>query len=89
MDERQTLHTLVDELPAPELLPARRFLEYLREHGADPLRAVLDAAPLDDEPTTAGDLQAVNRGLEDYAKGATVSQQDVEGLMAGESASSR
>lgn len=30
MQDRQALHTLVDELPEPELAAAKRFLESLR-----------------------------------------------------------
>lgn len=51
MEDRQTLHTLVDELPEPELPAARRYLEYLRQT-TDPLRRALEAAPADDKPLT-------------------------------------
>ncbi len=33
MIAREELHRLVDELPEGELLPAERFLEYLRDRG--------------------------------------------------------
>jgi hypothetical protein len=78
MENRQVLHTLVDELPEPELLAARRFLEYLRHQPADPLRLVLDAAPLDDEPTTEEDLAAVREGLKEKSRGETVSHEEVQ-----------
>lgn len=81
MSDRQTLHTLVDELPEPELLPAQRFLEYLRLQAVDPLRSVLYAAPLDDEPVTDGDLAAIREGLEEKARGDVVSHDEVKRLL--------
>lgn len=81
MEDRETLHTLVDELPEPELRPARRFLEYLRLQAADPLRAVLDAAPLDDEPVTDDDLAAIREGLEKKAAGEVVAHEEVKRLL--------
>ncbi len=32
---KKELHDLVDTLPASEVVPARRYLEFLREHGSD------------------------------------------------------
>jgi hypothetical protein len=81
MEDRETLHTLVDELPEPELRPARRFLEYLRLQAADPLRAVLDAAPVDDEPVTDDDLAAIREGLEERAAGKVVAHEEVKRLL--------
>ena len=81
MEDRETLHTLVDELPEPELRPARRFLEYLRLQAADPLRAVLDAAPLDDEPVTDDDLAAIREGLREKATGEVVPHEEVKRLL--------
>lgn len=81
MEDRETLHTLVDELPEPELRPARRFLEYLRLQAADPLRAVLDAAPLDDEPVTDDDLAAIREGLQEKAAGEVVPHEEVKRLL--------
>lgn len=77
MKDRETLHTLVDDLPEAELLAARRFLEYLRRQ-ADPLRSILDAAPLDDEPVTAEDLAAIREGLAEKARGEVVSHEEVK-----------
>ncbi len=81
MEDRETLHTLVDELPEPELRPARRFLEYLRLQAADPLRVVLDAAPLDDEPVTDDDLAAIREGLQEKAAGEVVPHEEVKRLL--------
>jgi hypothetical protein len=81
MQDRQVLHTLVDELPEPELPAARRFLEYLRQQSPDRLRLALDAAPLDDEPVTADDLAAIREGFEEYARGETVPHEEVKRLL--------
>jgi hypothetical protein len=81
MEDRETLHTLVDELPEPELRPARRFLEYLRLQAADPLRTVLDAAPLDDEPVTDDDLAAIREGLREKVAGEVVPHEEVKRLL--------
>ena len=67
MEERLVLHILVDELPDDELVPAKRFLEYLRFRNKDPLRAFLDEAPLDDEAVTGEDLAAIREGLAEKA----------------------
>lgn len=81
MEDRQALHTLVDELPEPELPAARRLLESLRQHPEDPLRLVLSAAPLDDEPVTDEDLAAIREGLAEKARGETVSHEEVKRLL--------
>lgn len=83
MRDRRVLHTLVDELPEVELPAARRFLEYLRIQADDPLRAALKAAPVDEEPLTDADLEAIRQGLEEKARGETVPHEEVERLMRG------
>jgi predicted transcriptional regulator len=81
MEERQVLHVLVDELPADELVAAKRFLEYLRFRSKDPLRALLDEAPLDDELVTEEDLGAIREGLAEKARGEVVSQEEAERIL--------
>jgi hypothetical protein len=81
MEDWHALHTLVDELPEPELKTARRFLEYLRHQPGDSLRLVLDAAPLDDEPATIEDLAAIREGHDELARGETISHEEVERLL--------
>jgi hypothetical protein len=81
MNARHVLHTLVDELPEGELTAAQRFLEYLRQHGRDPLRSLLDSAPLDDEPLTDEDRAAIEEAREEKARGDVVSQGEVERLL--------
>ena len=80
MENRQTLHRLVDELPEPELPAARRYLEYLRQT-ADPLRRALEAAPTDDEPLTDDDLAAIRQGRAGRAKRDTASHEEIKRLL--------
>lgn len=81
MQDRQALHTLVDELPEPELAAAKRFLDYLRQQPSDSLRLALDAAPLDDEPVTEDDLAAIREGFDEQARGETASHEEVTRLL--------
>lgn len=81
MDTRADPHTLIDELPEQEVRAARRFLEYLRLRGADSLRSVLDAAPLDDEPVASDDLDAISEGFEDMRRGDAVSHEEAMRLL--------
>ncbi len=80
VEDRMTLHALVDELPEPELPAARRFLEFLRQT-ADPLWLTLESAPLDDEPVTDDDVKAIREGLADKAQGETLSNDEVKQLL--------
>jgi hypothetical protein len=52
---REALHELIDRIPESEIVAAQRVLERLAKDAA--FRAAM-SAPLDDEPVTAGDLQA-------------------------------
>jgi hypothetical protein len=55
---RADLHRLVDELPEEAIEPTAAVLERAR----NPLWAVLQVAPPDDEPLTAEDLAAIEDG---------------------------
>jgi hypothetical protein len=55
---RADLHRLVDQLPEESIEPTAVVLERAR----DPLWAVLQAAPPDDEPVTPEDIAAVEEG---------------------------
>lgn len=55
---RAHLHRLVDELPEESLIPTALILERAR----NPFWAALQAAPPDDEPVTADDIEAIEVG---------------------------
>jgi hypothetical protein len=72
MTLKERIHQLVDDLPKSELPVAERFLEYLRDAGADPLLRALATAEPDDEPLTAGDAAVVSKGRAAIARGDVV-----------------
>lgn len=74
---REELHRLVDELPEDEVKVALRYLEFIRERAADPLRWALEHAPLDDEPETEEERQAVKEGKADIRAGRTMTSDEV------------
>lgn len=53
---RAELHQLIDELPEESIPAAKAALERALR---DPVMAILDAAPVDDEPLTEEELAAV------------------------------
>jgi hypothetical protein len=44
----------------------------------DPVEALLDAAPIDDEPVTADDAAAIERGRADFERGETISLDEIK-----------
>lgn len=72
-----TLHQLVDELPESEMLPAQRYLEYLRDRG-DRVDALHKAAPFDDEPLSPEEEAAIEEALEDVRNGNVFSLEELE-----------
>lgn len=83
MTERDRLHTLVDTLPEDELHVALRFLEFLETDGpASPLWSVKEA-PVDDEPMTAEDEQALAEAERDVAEGRVVSHAEARRRLLG------
>ncbi len=71
--EREELRRLVDELPENELKAARRYLEFIRDVGKDPVRWALDNAPPDDEPITDEEQEHARHADEDFQTGRTQS----------------
>lgn len=65
---KQRLHRLIDELPEKEIQAAERYLRSLcgQEH---PIARAMRAAPIDDEPLTDEDLQAIEEGDREIAAG--------------------
>lgn len=68
MTTKGELRALVDAIPEAGLDDARRALEAR----ADPFLLALARAPIDDEPRTAQDLQAIARGREAFRGGETI-----------------
>jgi hypothetical protein len=71
MTEKERLHSLVEELPEPEVHAALRFVEYLRREAADAVARALREAPCDDEPLTADDLAELDAAELDRQEGAS------------------
>ena len=68
MTGKEKFHRLVDELPEGEVLPAERFLEYLRKRASDPVLRAFIEAPLVDERLTEEDLRAIKTSEEELAR---------------------
>ena len=77
MAPRDHLHRLVDTLPESELERAERVLEALRQV-AEPYYRPLEDAPLDDEPETAEEREAVEEARSDVAAGRVIPHEDVK-----------
>lgn len=76
MTEKERLHSLVEDLPEPEIHAALRFVEYLRREASDPVARALEEAPFDDEPLTAEDLAELEAAESDRQEGRLVSHDE-------------
>ena len=74
---RNEVFELVNGLPDQELMAARRYLEYLRDQGSDPVTRALEAAPLDDEPETAEEIASSKQALEEVARNGGLSTEEL------------
>lgn len=83
MVTKSELHQIVDELAEDEVEAAAHLLGRLRE---DPLLAVHEAAPVDDEAPTDEEIAGIGEGLADIAAGREVSLDDLRGEIAGRAA---
>ena len=72
MTEKERLHSLVEDLPEPEVHAALRFVEYLRREASDPVARALQEAPFDEEPVTAEDLAELEASDRDWQEGRVV-----------------
>ena len=71
---RAQVHRLVDTLPDDALDTAKRVLAGLSAPPlADPITSALANAPLDDEPVTPGEAEAIAEGESDVEDGRVVS----------------
>ena len=71
---REALHQLVDRIPEGDIVAAQRALEHLARNAA--FRTAM-SAPLDDEPVTAGDAEAIARARRDIQAGRTIAHDEI------------
>jgi hypothetical protein len=75
------LHKLIDELPDGSGEAAARYLTRLRD---DPFLALLESAPVDQEPLTDEDRAAIELGREEHRTGKTTPWEVVRRELLGE-----
>lgn len=73
---RERLHQLVDELSDDDIDEARRCLECLCA-GEDPPLYTPETAPIDNEPLTPGDVEAIEEARRDIAAGNGIPHEEV------------
>ena len=73
MATKQDLHHLIDELPDASVEPAARWLARAK----DPMVAVLDAAPIDDEPLSDDERTAIAEARARVSRGDGVPLEDL------------
>ena len=71
---REALHEWIDRIPESEIVAVQRVLERLGRDAA--FRAAM-SAPLDDEPVTARDAEAVARARRDLQADRVVSHDEI------------
>ena len=78
MTAREHVHQLVDVLPDNELETTGRVLAGLSVLSlSNPATAALARAPVDDEPVTARDAEAIEEGERDLERGRVVSADEL------------
>jgi len=80
MTPRDHLRQLVEELPDSEIPTAERVLEALAGQ-ADPLRRLLDSAPLDDEPESEEERALVEEARADRDAGRLTPHEEVKRIL--------
>lgn len=78
MSVRDEVHRLVDALPESELPAIRQVLEARSREVGDSFLRFLNEAPIDDEPTTPEEEQAVAEAREDVRRGRTIPFEEVK-----------
>ncbi len=74
---KEHLYRLVDQIPEGEVHAARRYLEYLAEHG-DPFVSSLMEAPEEDEELSEEGQRLLDEGDEDLRAGRTHTLEEVK-----------
>jgi hypothetical protein len=82
---KRRLHDLVEEIPEAELHAARRYLEFLVDHGEPVLAAMRRAALEEPEALSEKDVQALREAYEDLDAGQMLSHEEVKKRWLGES----
>ncbi|MFN0093713.1 MAG: hypothetical protein ACKVVT_02915 [Dehalococcoidia bacterium] len=82
MTTREAVHALLDRVDDEDLVAAEEALRPLVPLTPDELHAILDAAPLEDEPLSEDEIAAIERGIADIAAGRVQSDRYVEALLA-------
>ena len=78
MTAREHVHQLVDMLPDDELETAGRVLAGLSVLSlSHPATAALARAPVDDEPVTASEAEAIEEGERDFERGRVVTADEL------------
>ena len=78
MTTKEELHKLIDQLPNEELLPAARYLAYLRDMGEDPVARSPAMAPYEEEDPPPGENEAAEEGRQAYLRGEYRSLEEVK-----------
>jgi hypothetical protein len=79
MTAKEKLRVVVEELTESE---AEGALDYIASRRHDELGALLDSAPVDDEPSTPEEEAAVRVAREQLARGETVSLDEIRAELA-------
>ncbi len=74
---KERLHDLIDLLPEAEEIAALHYLEYLTEDKGARMARLLANAPIDDEPLSEDDVEAIREGKEDLLAGRWMSTEEL------------
>ena len=76
---REKLHELIDALPEQELSAVERYLESIeRARRTSDLERALARAPVDDEPETPEEAEAIRDAREEMARGDVIRWEEVK-----------
>ena len=76
MATKEALHRLIDELPDDDIAEAELLLRALQTD--DPVLRAIALAPIDDEPETPEEAEAVREGLTALAEGRVIDDDDLK-----------
>ncbi|MGH2610599.1 MAG: hypothetical protein ACRDHF_16075 [Tepidiformaceae bacterium] len=82
MTTREALREMIDDIPDSLLGIAGDSLDRLRNWRRDPLLRSLAEAPIDDEPTMAEDIAAIEAGRKSMREGRGLTDEELDALLA-------